>query len=567
MPSYEHKRIIETIARLDVPPVDAAAFSEWVTAGTHLTFLRENAHENELVIYGSGDFTFVHAIVVPNDRLVPINRDDLLGWSCNPYTSIASYVSGGGREGMWVERGMHGCGSKTLEAGMQLVFGRTFEGWTGIDDTYFELHQEYSHLCGIHWRSEHRAYCKFDENGDIDPLVSVSLRQGTGNDVSLVSFKRDPLDEYLAASNSSLVRMFDFTLLRRHDFTKWPDGPEQLIQEAEDLFYRQKVIPGHAAYTRGVQIIRPRRSKQEIFDGVQGRWWGRRDRQHAEFIAQDWRNQRIVKISTDPKATTNYFDAKENQLPYELSPAFFRPEVLLKYKADRDKYTLGERDLHCRAAWYLKGIDVNEAGQVHAYICDLRKLPFQEQLHWVSYNEPPKTGISARAISNDFKGEWTFFTDPLRDVLSVARRWHEKRVSWWVLRDEELLNRVNVPITGSRDEWGDAFLDLSKLIIEGFEVRRIRARLDTVSGSYESKDQSIGLLERLLTHGAGDTRRLPGLRTVQQLRTKLKGHSGGVEAVQLAQEALAQHETYARHFKHVCGLVLEELKVIEDLFP
>jgi hypothetical protein len=36
-----------------------------------------------------------------------------------------------------------------------------------------------------------------------------------------------------------------------------------------------------------------------------------------------------------------------------LSPAFFRPEVLLKYKADRDKYTVGERDVSCRAAWHL----------------------------------------------------------------------------------------------------------------------------------------------------------------------------------------------------------------------
>ncbi len=58
----------------------------------------------------------------------------------------------------------------------------------------------------------------------------------------------------------------------------------------------------------------------------------------------DWRNKRVTKISTDPAATTNYFQAEGNALPFELSPAFFRPEVLLKYKADRDKYTVGERD-------------------------------------------------------------------------------------------------------------------------------------------------------------------------------------------------------------------------------
>ena len=57
----------------------------------------------------------------------------------------------------------------------------------------------------------------------------------------------------------------------------------------------------------------------------------------------------------------------------------------------RDKYTVGERDVQCRAAWYLKGIDVNEAGQVHAYICYLRNLPYSEQLHWASFNEEPKS--------------------------------------------------------------------------------------------------------------------------------------------------------------------------------
>ncbi len=124
---------------------------------------------------------------------------------------------------------------------------------------------------------------------------------------------------------------------------------------------------------------------------MQDQWFGRGDKRYVEFIAHDFRNARLAKISTDPSATTNYFEAKNNALPFELSPAFFRPEVLLKYKTDRDKYTVGERDVQCRAAWYLKGIDVNEAGQVHAYICYLRNLPYSEQLHWASFNEEPKS--------------------------------------------------------------------------------------------------------------------------------------------------------------------------------
>ena len=59
-------------------------------------------------------------------------------------------------------------------------------------------------------------------------------------------------------------------------------------------------------------------------------WFGREDKGYIEFIACDWRNKRITKISTDPMATTNYFEAEETSLPFELSPAFFRPEVYMR---------------------------------------------------------------------------------------------------------------------------------------------------------------------------------------------------------------------------------------------
>jgi hypothetical protein len=83
---------------------------------------------------------------------------------------------------------------------------------------------------------------------------------------------------------------------------------------------------------------------------MQAELFGQRGRRYVEFIAQDWRNNRLARISTDPAATTNYFEAAKNSLPFEVSPAFFRPDVLLKYKADCDKYTIESRQIHCRAA-------------------------------------------------------------------------------------------------------------------------------------------------------------------------------------------------------------------------
>ena len=158
--------------------------------------------------------------------------------------------------------------------------------------------------------------------------------------------------------------------------------------------------------------------------------------------------------------------------------------------------------------------------------------------------------------------------EPLRKVLSVVRHWHDEKVAWWTLRNEKLLERVNTPLTASRDEWAEAFMDLAKLVVEGFVTKPIRAQLDAAKVPYEKEDKTIALLEKLFSKGetSGEIHRLIGLRTVQLLRTKAKRHVGGSDANQLAQDALMEHETFANHFRHVCTQVSEDLETIEKLF-
>lgn len=564
MPSFEHKQLIEQMADLDSAPSDDAEFYEWIKAGRHLAFLYASAYPRELLIYGSGEYSFIHSLAVPEEILETPDKRDLLDWSCSPFGSAAAYASGGGRESMWIERGGDIVGSRTLENATQLVYGRTFEGWTGDGRDYFEISQEYSHLEEIHWRPENRSYCRYDNHGDLEHVVSLTVRHE--DKVSLVSFQREPLEVYLAASNQVLVQLFDFTLLDRSLFTSWGDEPEHLIVESNDLFYRQKVS-GPAAYTRGVQIIRPTRSKGDILSAKQASWRGYYKEEYAEFIAHDWRNKRITKISTAPSATTNYFVAHENELPFELSPAFFRPEVLLKYKTDRDKYQITDRNIDCRAAWHLRRFDINEAGQVHAYICDLRRLPYSEQLYWQSYNEEPRASISRRAIEHDFQGRFSSFVDPLNEVRRKVGEWNRAAPSWWRPRDEQTMGRVCVPYTSSRDEWADAFLDLTKLVHEGFRVKPLREKLAERDVPFDKDEKSLVLLEKLMNcvaHESDEPIRLDGLRMAQLIRTKSKGHTSGSEAEELASSALQEHETFANHFRHICHQIHREMIMIEE---
>ena len=329
------------------------------------------------------------------------------------------------------------------------------------DAMYYEALQEYLHVAEIHWRPDQRAYCRFDENGDFDHVVSVTSNRDRGS-VSLVSFKREPLEQYLAASSSVLVRMFDFSVERRDKgylLQRWPTGPGDVHSENEDFFFRQKTALGkEATFTSGVQVIRLSRPKSEILLSMKERQSGRGVGPYVEFTAWDWRNDRIAEISTDPDATTSYPQDRENSLPYERSIACFSPDVLAKYKADQDKYTIMSDMVSCRSAWVLRRYAVNEAGQVHAYICDLRDLPYKEQLYWLSFNEKPNGEISQIIIGSG--------ASPLNIVLSIAEKWQYYDVTWWKLRDESLLTRVSTPHTASRDEWAESFSDLSKLLIE-----------------------------------------------------------------------------------------------------
>lgn len=566
MPNYKHKKLLERIGQLENEPDDAADFSKWIGAEGHLGFLRENAQEDELVIYTSETHTFVHGVVVNKDDLSPINRDDLLQWSGNAFTVCASYVYGGQRDDVWIERTGSIWGSELLKNARQLVYCRTFEGMPDTNKSYVEISQEYEHITEIYWRPEQHAYCRLEESGDLDQVVSVTPME-TRSSPTLFSFKWEPLEQYLAASNSVLVRMFDFPLYRQGSLSSWPDGNEQKIVESDELFYRQKIIDGYAGYARGIQIIRPRRPHVEVFSSIKGNWSDGNRRRFVEFVAYDWRNKCTTEISTDPAATTNYFEASENSLPFELSPAFFKPDILLKYKADRDRYMIGERDIHCRGAWTLRGFDMNDAGQVHAYICDLGNLPYQEQLYWKSFNEEPLAGISKRAIENDFEGEWSSIVDPLQQVLSIVEQWVASQVCWWKLPDRALIERVSTPRSASRDEWTTAFMDLSKLIIEGFQIKAIRKRLEGIDIAFEKNERSIALLEKnLIAHNKiSDGQRLEGLRTVQHIRST-SAHSSNRTSLELANSALSEFETYSAHFGHICETVACELRLIEEAF-
>ena len=265
MPSFEHSQLVKQVATIDTPPTEADQHGFWLEAHAHLQLLDDNAREDEIIIHAISESTFVHTVVVDEDKVFPLDRGDLLRWNGSAFASRAAYVWGEGQTRVWVEQDGKDWQSETLKDAKRLVFGRSAEGFSD-DMMYYEILQEYTHLADIHWRPEHTSYCRINQAGDIEHAISFSLRKDS-SPVDLVSFRRDLLDQYLAVTNSVLVRLFDFTLLvDRRSFRGWGDDSEVTVDKNSTLFARQKVKTGYAAYTRGVQIIRPSRPKSHILE-------------------------------------------------------------------------------------------------------------------------------------------------------------------------------------------------------------------------------------------------------------------------------------------------------------
>ncbi len=551
---------------LSTAPTQKEAFELWLNAKDAVEFLTENVNQEEFVIYAGLEHTFVHAILVPASLTNPPDAEDLMSWNSNPFSSWGICTSFSERPEIYISAPPGHTGSKTLDQGEQLVFGRFFEGRLK-NKNYFEALQKFVHTYNLHFLAERNAYCKLDKLGDIEDVIRIIElpAKGERGGGTIVLFKRELLDEYMALTDSVVVRMFDFTRYRPCSFGGWSGSSDVKYTTDGDLFYKSHMESGVGSYMRGCQVVRPLMSKKALVNRYMS---DKEERQYTSFIAFDWKNKIVRKISCAPGQTANYFT--KSDLPFEISPAFFRPEVLSKYKLDSDKYKLKDRSISCRGAWHLETYDINEAGQVHTYIVYLSRLPYEEQLHWKAYNEEPKGPISQRAIKTDFEGSWDVEYDPLSSLRDAVRELNRHQVLWWKLRSEKLVDQVHYPVTSSADEWSNEILQLDQLVVEGFDEKWLRQKAHSLGRTPDSQFRSLKLIEEcLIALGFEEehARKITSpLHQVHFLRSKLKGHVSGEEALEIKQKVLSDHGSYKKHFQSLCSECDTSIRTIAETF-
>lgn len=546
---------LDNIFKFAKQPVLKTEFDVWVKQDDVVDFLNDDLLGSDIILYASLPSTLIHCALVPLASLESDAINDLQNWNHTPYSGWSVWCRPGEKE--WIEPPMADSDSSTLKVGEQILFVRSFDGVKGMGG-YIEIAQKLTQVLGLHFMHERKAWCKLDDNGDIDDVIKTHLlKQGDDKEWGkIVSIDYQELAKYCDLTGTALVRMFDVDRIDHTSFTGWDDSEELSIDD-RGVFGRKRVLVSQASYFRGVQL-----HEMKHFDTVN------HPKEYASFIAHDWKNKRIEEISCSPDSIDNYFTKSDK--PFEVTPAFFRPEVLLKYKSDTDKYSLDSRSISCRGSWHLQTYDINDAGQVHTYLIYLSKLPYNEQLHWKQFNEYPKAPISERAKINDFDGDFYDGYYPLDSLKRKLSDLEHQHIDWWIQKNLDVMDSLHPVVSASIDEWKDEILKLDQVLVEGFVEKKLRVKATQLGRNPDPKYRSLKLVEECLMGLGFETEHAreisSPLHVVHDLRNKLKGHITGETAEKIRSEAIEEFGSYTTHFENLCNRCDESMEIIINAF-
>lgn len=545
-------RVVERLRQITTAPKVTSAYNNWLRQEDAFKFMRENIDAGEPILYASMRGVFIHGVFVPRASVDPPDYEDLKSWGCNPCDSW-SWRSDGS-----VAPPLSNSRSKTLAQGQQVIFSRSFVGEPELSD-YIEISQQFIHALDLHYLEPRSAWCRIDRYADIEESVKiVSFEEPYPHSTGIiVTVKRGALADYLMPQDLRLLRMFEFKLYKESSYPlDWKSLESNDACEDPDFFARLHIDAGYASFSRGIQVAH---IEDDEFD------LSTAEEQNVAFLARDALADTVRLISRNRTACRNPHSLS---LHHDLAPAFFRPDVLLKYKQNSEKYTLKERSIACRGSWQLKTYDINREGQVHSYLVYLWQLPYEEQLHWKEYNERPKASISNRAFETDVLGN--VYHGDSNSLANLKAFLIKLECKWWVIPRQDLLDRVHYPVTQSTEEWENELLLLDQLLIEGLNEKWLRAKARELGVSPIVGARSIGLIEDCLVGMGFDKEyaksNVAPLRSLHHHRNKLKAHAGQNSAGVLKAEAISRYGSYNLHYSHLAKECFATFRFLNNVF-
>ena len=254
---------------------------------------------------------------------------------------------------------------------------------------------------------------------------------------------------------------------------------------------------------------------------------------YQEFIIGSDAHGQQIKHTCNPGKLADYFGKNPDASNY-LTPVFFRTEVLSKYYADPQKYSVEDGYLRCGGLWGMQ-MDNDHPDYVVAWLGDLgRDLSETERNYWLSFNiTPAGRKISETNFKRAFLAEPS---DPIKLDLVFKHEYPRfceqfKTANGWDFflplhdDDEHFLTGLRLLTKDNQSEFDSQLIALTKLLVNSLNEKEITKGLTTL----EKDDKGITKLEKFFNErGAmGYEEHVKFLRVLQDLRSKSAAHRKG----------------------------------------
>lgn len=439
-------------------------------------------------------------------------------------------------------------GTKGIEP---LVVVRHFRG---LKPRTIEISEEFRFFHDLYHDRDAGQYIQLDESGDDYVIAEVTPDR--------VRVRKPALTEFLAAKQMYLAQLFEFD-----ETEPGTDNPVPLQDREEDIKSTDRIWGRYMTTVTGEVLSRmtgkivlapPRRPRASEM--------GKRDKDYEEFIIgyDDAGLPRM--FNSNPDELANYF-GKNPSAPHYLTPVHFRKDVLNKYYARPERYSVEDGLIRAKGAWLLR-LDNDHSDRVIVFLGDLgRDLPRQEQAYWKSYNITPDVDLSKTAIRRAFLAE---FADASQIDHTFRQRYQSFHTFWrdrhgWDLfrplnaDDQHALVRLHIPTSSSPSEIDHQILGLAKIMVDSLNDAELERELNSpIPG--ERSIAKFGRFLKLIKYPNAD-RDLELVRTMQGLRSTGAAHRRGSNYTKLIEKMDVAPDSPQTVEKILGGLIA----MLEDL--
>ena len=400
----------------------------------------------------------------------------------------------------------------------------------GMQADYWEISEEFRLFHNLYHDSAKNEYIKFDDAGNETKVAVVEQDH--------IRIRLKEIRQFLAIKEMHLSVQFEYVEYSSCTLEELSIQQGRDKQNTELLTWR--LFYGNARLSKGRRTL-SRLVGKRLFAPLpksKSGFWGFAEEEaerHVEFIIDVDENGDDISYSSDPDSLANFFGANPDA-PNYLTTVHFRKQVLDKYYLEPSKYSVEDSILGCGNLWILP-IDNHHDDKVCVWLGDLgEKLPYQERLHWKSYNIPPEGHVSETFFKRQILAEPLDSDRP--EHLFVQRYQELEEISqnhlgWQMLqpldpKDMHHLQALRIPASDEQHVFDGLVLSLATILVDSLNMKGLNSLL-----SEEQKEGlsqvSIARLEAVLTSRDIEdfVEHIDFLRKLQSLRSSSSAHRKG----------------------------------------